>query len=196
MSPRRAKTLVLLTGLALAGLTLIAWTQTWFVFTLAEKADSTHPVTVEGTTAAPALAALGLAGLALVAALTLAGPFFRRVLGVLELMIGASVVISSVTALANPVAAGAELVTKATGVAGAGSIENLVTSVSQGPWPWVALALGVLLAALGVVITLIRSRWPDSSRRFQAVRSEPGESAHTPATDWDALSNGSDPTSR
>ena len=79
-----------------------------------------------------------LAALALIAALTLAGNIFRRVLGVLEVLIGASIVLAAVVALSDPVAASAKLVTKATGVAGEASVRSLVASVGQTPWPWIA----------------------------------------------------------
>jgi uncharacterized membrane protein (TIGR02234 family) len=196
MSRRRVKSIAVLAGIALAGLTLLSWTQTWFVLTLTGASAAQHPVPVDGGSAAPALAALGLAGLALIGALTLAGPLVRRVLGAVEILIGVGIVGSAVSALANPITVGSTLVTKATGIAGTESVEHLVGSVTQEPWPWIAMVLGVLTCVLGAILILIRRRWPQASRRFQASRPGQESPVHTAATDWDELSRGSDPTSR
>jgi hypothetical protein len=195
MSVRRIKSLVIVSGLALSVLALISWTQPWFTLTLAGDSFAAHTITAQGDEAAPGLPALTLAALALIAALTLAGNIFRRVLGVLEVLIGASIVLAAVVALSDPVAASAKLVTKATGVSGEASVGSLVASVGQTPWPWIAAILGVLIALLGIALLAVGRRWPDSSRRFQA--SAPSEdTAQGTATDWDSLTGGTDPTSR
>jgi hypothetical protein len=195
MSDRRIKTLTIVVGLGLSVLALISWTQPWFSLTLTGASSATHAITAQGDEAAPGLPALTLAALALIAALTLAGTIFRRVLGVLEVLIGASIVLAAVVALSDPVAASAKLVTKATGVSGEASVGALVASVSQTPWPWIAAILGALIALLGILLLAVGHRWPDSSRRFQA--SAPTEdTAHGTATDWDSLTGGTDPTSR
>ena len=195
MSPRRIKTLVIVIGLALSVLALISWTQPWFTITLAGDSFAAHSITAGGDEAAPGLPALTLAALALIAALTLAGNIFRRVLGVLEVLIGASIVLAAVVALSDPVAASAKLVTKATGVSGDASVRALVATVGLTPWPWIAATLGVVIAILGIVLLAVGHRWPDSSRRFQAT-APAEEAADGTATDWDSLTGGSDPTSR
>lgn len=195
MSVRRIKSLVIVIGLALSVLALICWTQPWFTLSLSGDSFAAHTITVQGDQAAPGLPALTLAGLALIAALTLAGNVFRRVLGVLEVLIGASIVLAAVVALSDPVTASAKLVTKATGVSGEVSVTSLVTSVGQTPWPWIAAILGGLIAILGITLLAIGRRWPDSSRRFQASV-PPDDTAQGTATDWDSLTGGSDPTSR
>lgn len=196
MPARRIKSLFVLAGLALSGLALISWTQQWFTLALTGASSAQHSIAVGGDTAAPAILALSLAALASLAALTLAGPFFRRVLGVLQALLGASIVLSAATALGDPIGASAELVTKATGVSGTESVQTLVASVAQTPWPWIALVLGVLIAALGAGLLGVGTRWPHASRRFQAGSAEPDETAPSSASDWDSLSGGSDPTSR
>jgi uncharacterized membrane protein (TIGR02234 family) len=196
MSARRIKTVVIVCGLAFSAVTLIAWTQDWFSLTLTGSSSSQHTIAVGGDSAAPAVMALSLSGLALVAALSLAGPFFRRVLGVLETLIGLSVVLAAVQALTDPIAASAELITKATGVSGAESIRDLVTATAQTPWPWVALVFGVLIACLGVALLALGRRWPVSSTRFQSTQDEPDAAEPTSASDWDSLTGGADPTSR
>jgi hypothetical protein len=195
MSPRRTKSVLIVVSLAFSVLALISWTQPWFTLTLTGGSSAAHSITAAGDAAAPAMPALTLAALALIAALTLAGKFFRRVLGVLEVLIGASILLAAVVALFDPVTASAKLVTKATGVSGEASVGSLVTSVGQTPWPWIAATLGVLITILGIALLAVGHRWPDSSRRFQSGAPAQGGPGGT-ATDWDSLTGGTDPTSR
>jgi len=192
---RRLKALTLLAGVAIAGLSMLAWTGSWFAVRLA-SAQSAPPagseVAVTGGTAAPALIALSLAGLAIVAALALAGRAFRAVLAVLHALIGACVLLSAILALADPLKASAPALTKATGIAGTASLRTLVSSVESSPWPWVAIASGVLAVALGILILVTGRRWPASSRRYTRFAAEDGR--HSAVDDWDELSEGIDPT--
>ena len=130
VTPRRLKSTSILAGLALSALTMLAWTQVWFTVTLESRA-----VAIAGDVAAPALAALALSGLALAAALAIAGPVFRVILGALQAAIGALVVTSAAIALADPIAASAAAVTAVTGVSGADSVAALVLDVSATAWP-------------------------------------------------------------
>jgi hypothetical protein len=189
---RRSKSIVILVGALLALATLIAWTQAWFVVSL----DDGARLDVDGQVAAPALSALALTSLVLVGALSIAGPFFRVVLGLLESLIGVAVVLSSAIALGDPVRASAPTISVATGVAGEESVGALVSAVAQSPWPWVALVSGALLVATGVAIIVLGRRWPGSSRKYQAVRLEPADAPRNAVDDWDALSGGNDPTTR
>jgi hypothetical protein len=116
------------------------------------------------------------------------------ILGVLELAIGALVVTSAAMALADPVAASAASITAATAVSGTESIAALVSGITVSAWPAVTLVLGALMCLLGVVIAATARRWPASSRRYQAVRLEAVEPGESAVGDWDALSDGRDPT--
>ena len=80
-----------------AALALLAWSQTWFELgsRIAAAQGAGEPIAVAGSVASPALAALGLAGLALVAALAIAGPGIRIVLGVLEVVLGGCVLLAA-----------------------------------------------------------------------------------------------------
>jgi hypothetical protein len=189
---RRSKSLVLLVGALLGLATLIAWTQVWFTVSVADGAR----LDVAGQVAAPALSALALTSIVLVGALSIAGPFFRFVLGALESLIGVAIVFSAVVALGDPVHAASPTVSAATGVAGDASVRELVTGLAQTPWPWVALVSGALIIAAGIAIIVVGRRWPGSSRKYQAVRLEPADAGRTSVDDWDALSGGSDPTTR
>ena len=194
----------------LSALTLVVWTGEWFSITLRESATG-HPVlSVTGDVAAPALIALALASLALVAALAISGPFFRVVLGVLQVVIGFTVAFSAVLAVSNPVRASESAVSAATGVGGSKSIAALVTAVTPTAYPVIAIIVGILTMVLGVFVLVTGRRWPGSSGRYrqpvvlevpEAVHaaeagSPPEDAAAHAVSDWDTLSGGSDPTSR
>jgi hypothetical protein len=93
---RKLKNRSLLAGIVVSGLTLLAWTGQWFTLRLAASGAGRPTLAVTGDAAAPGLIALALAGLALVAALAIAGPVFRAVLGVLQAVIGFAVALSSI----------------------------------------------------------------------------------------------------
>ncbi|MHB1234343.1 MAG: Trp biosynthesis-associated membrane protein [Microbacteriaceae bacterium] len=200
----RVKLITLLAGAAVNGLTMMTWTGQWFTLQLVGSQTGRPELSVGGSVAAPALAALSLAGLALVAALALAGPVFRIILGGLQALIGVCVLLSAGLAIADPIGASAPVITKATGVAGSGSMARLVQAAGQSAWPWLALILGAGSVTLGIMIVLTARRWPASSRRYQAVRfsgetaagypSPGGRSSGSAVDDWDDLSQGKDPT--
>ena len=166
---------VTLSGCLVAALlVLLAWSQSWYQLVLAPGSGATGaPLSISGDIASPALAAFALAALALVAALALAGPGIRMVLGVLAVLLGGCVLLAAATTLSNPVTAVSSAVTKATGVAGDASTAALVGSLTQTGWPIVSFIGGVLLLAAGVVVLITGGRWPSSSRRYSPVRIAP-----------------------
>ena len=115
MSPRRLKSMTLLAGVLASALTLLAWTQEWFALTVTSTGTSVATLSVAGSTAAPDLSALSLAGFALVAALAISGPVLRLAFGILQTAIGICIVASGLVAIGSPVASSASAVTKATG---------------------------------------------------------------------------------
>lgn len=193
---RGLKNLTLVLGIVLSGLLLLAWTGTWFTLHLRPTDTTSSVLAVTGDVAAPGLIGLALAGLALVAALAIAGRVFRVVLGVLELLIGLTTVLSSLLALGDPVTASTAAITKASGISGARSVADVVTSVTVTAWPALGVVLGALLALLGLFILVTGHRWPVGSRRYQPVRLERDDEDSSRVSDWDRLSGGGDPTSR
>ena len=180
------KLIVILAGAVTGGLTLAAWTQPWFTLTV----GSAQSVTVTGQVAAPALSALGLASLALAAALSIAGTIVRFALGGLQLLIGILAISVSATALVDPVRSSLPAVTAVVGESGLAAVSALVTSISISAWPWLAVVLGVLAAALGLATIVTARRWPGASRKYESAPS----TDDSPAASWDALSAGNDPT--
>ncbi|NQX10479.1 Trp biosynthesis-associated membrane protein [Microbacteriaceae bacterium VKM Ac-2855] len=207
MTGRRLKYLTILAIVIVAAVHLTASTQNWFTLRLVATAGHPDGIAVAGTAAAPALTALSLSSLALAAALAIAGPAFRVVLGVLQLLLGGCIALSAFTALNDPIAAGSSLITKATAIAGTDSVSALVSETTSTGWPVITLVFAVLTAALGVVVLGGVRSWPNSGAKKRASRFEPadgyGHGASTVSTDdgdidpvvsWDELSRGDDPT--
>jgi uncharacterized membrane protein (TIGR02234 family) len=190
----RLKPLSLLLAALLAASGLLAWAMPWFTVTLAGSDIAVNELSVSGETAAPALAALSVAGLALVAALAIARPVLRMVLGGLEALIGIGVVVSGASALAEPIAASAPLVTQMTGLDGTESVTAAINSISTGPGSIIAVVAGILMIALGTAIAITTRRWPGASHKYQATGGEGSDEPRSAVSDWDRLSEGDDPT--
>jgi hypothetical protein len=114
--------------------------------------------------ATPGFPALGLATAAAGAALLLAGPVFRTILGVLIACLGGCIVLVAV-----------------------------FTTVSDDLHGWIVLAIvvGGIQAIAGIFVAATARTWPTSGRRYSLTRTtEVGDAIG----DWDALSAGDDPT--
>ena len=192
--PRRVRLLALLSPVIVSAISLLAWTQPWVTLTLADATT----VVASGDAAAPAVPPFALAGLALVGALTLAGPVFRVVLGLLHSLLGVGLIASGALAVADPVSAAAAPLTTVTGVDGLDSLRGLVESSAVTAWPVVVVGAGAVAIVIGIAIALTASRWPQRTRRYDAVRfaSDARDSRTDRLDAWDALSDGDDPTAR
>ncbi|MEO5920310.1 MAG: Trp biosynthesis-associated membrane protein [Pseudolysinimonas sp.] len=189
MTPGRLRVISMAAIVAEAALVSLAWSQTWFLLRL-----SGVELPVPGAVAGGALLPLALASLALVAALALAGPFFRVVLGVLDALLGVCVVAVSVWALSDPVRASLPLLIDSTGISGEGTLLGMVASAPATPWPFVALGLGVLMIVTGLAVAVTSRAWPVSGAKYS--RSRVATPDGTAIDDWDALSEGDDPTAK
>jgi len=187
VTPARLRLVIVLAGVLVAGLALLAWTQTWFSLSL----DGAPALEVTGQFAAPSLSALGLASLALVGALSIAGRGIRVALGIVQSAIGVVITVVAVGALLDPVVASSSSITGITAVSGPESIAALVTGVLVGPWPIVAVAAGILTVLVGAAVLVTGHRWPGPTRKYEAT---PSDDTGTPVGAWDRLSDGSDPT--
>ena len=189
MNGKRSRTVVL-AGLALLGaLVMLTWTQRWFTITLPD--DST--VEVLGSDAAGALAALALSVFALVAALSIASVFVRRILGVVAAAVGVAIVVVSNSTLADPALSSSELVTQSTGISGSDSVRALIVMVEGSVWSYTALVSGALIVLVGLLATLSAHRWPTATKKYERTNAVV---ADDPASQWDAQSRGIDPTAR
>ncbi|CAM5318598.1 Trp biosynthesis-associated membrane protein [Leifsonia shinshuensis] len=191
---RRVKYLTLLALVVGSGLGLLSATQTWFTIQVRDVADHAGTVTVAGSAAAPALTALSLAGLALTAALAIAGPVFRIVLALLGILLGVSIVYSALAVLGDPLQAASAAITSATGVAGEASLRKLVQSTTTEFWPWIAVVGGVLVAVAGALAIVFLRAWPGPSRKYQArFAGEDGRSAEEALAGLDGAAEAEQP---
>jgi uncharacterized membrane protein (TIGR02234 family) len=189
MNAKRLRLLTILAIPVVAALTLLSATQLWWTVDVTGKT-----LEVAGTVASPALSPLALTSFALTAALAIAGPVFRLVLAVLQTLTGVTIILAAINSLAEPVATSAVLISEATGVAGDESIAALVDGVSVTGWPTLAIVAGALTALIGVVLLFTVRRWPTATRKYQAVRLDEPNAPRSAVGDWDALSEGADPT--
>ena len=189
MTPRRLRLISMAAIVVEAALVALAWSQTWFLLRL-----SGVELPVPGSVAGGALLPLALASLTLVAALALAGPFFRVVLGVLDALLGVCVIAVSAWALSDPVRASVPILTDSTGISGEGTLLGMVASAPATPWPFVALVLGILMVVTGLGIAVTSRAWPASGAKYSRTRLETADG--TAVEDWDALTEGDDPTAK
>jgi uncharacterized membrane protein (TIGR02234 family) len=193
--------MLILAVIAASGLALLAWTQVWATLWIALDGSSTQALEVTGSVAAPGLTALALAGLALAGALTIAGPVIRIILGLLEILLGASVILSAWLAIADPIGAGSAAVTAATGIAGSESTRAGVSAAALTGWPFLALGAGILMLLVGLLVCVTGRLWPGPPNRYESTRFEPVSVEASPdarprdaVDDWDGLTRGDDPT--
>jgi uncharacterized membrane protein (TIGR02234 family) len=182
---------ILLAVLA-SGLVLTASTQTWFTLHLTAASGHAGTLTVVGSDAAPAIAALSLAGVAFGGALALAGRVLRYVLALLGLVLAAGVIGSTASAMADPVGTGITVVSKATGIAGDSSVRSIVAHADASAWPALALAGGIALAVVALGVAATGHLWPVASRRYGTTEQA---SAREDATPRDADRPEDDPES-
>lgn len=185
MSPARERLLVVLALLALGGFTVLVSTRT---FAVVQVPGLARPVEVAGSQAAPALAPLGLAFLALAGALTIAGPVARRVLGAVLVLLAVAVVLLLVPLAADPASGTIGAVRTATGLTSGAD-----GGVTGSAWPEAGIVGGVLAAAVGVLVIVRAGRWSTGGRRFRQERATPVRSTD-PIAEWDSLTRGGDPT--
>lgn len=186
MSPRRELTAAVVLGGVGAAIVVGFAGRTW-----ASVASGTGLGTfgqhLTGRSLNGALAALGWAGLAGIAALLATRSWARVAVGVLLAAFGV------VVAVVSPLA-----VRRSHVIAAAGEKSNLArlggdVAVHVNAWWAVSLAGGVLLAAAGVLTVLRGRRWPGMSARYD----RPGTArpaGDDPASLWKALDRGDDPT--
>jgi uncharacterized membrane protein (TIGR02234 family) len=193
MTPGRLRLVAFVLLALTAGGLFLAWSQPWFTL-----AVSRQEIVVRGDVAAGALPPLALVSLALILALALAGTVFRVLLGVLEALVGVGAVVATAFAIANPAVVSIPSITKATGIAGE-KATALVESTGTTGWPALAIVAGALGILTGLYVAVTARAWPTGGRRFSRTRTEPEEgvaAATDPVREWDALSEGEDPTDR
>ncbi|WP_306233300.1 Trp biosynthesis-associated membrane protein [Agrococcus beijingensis] len=169
--------------LAAGALGLVAATQPWAQVELADG----RGLAVAGQDLAGGLAILSLACVALALVLPIAGVVWRFVLAGLAIVLGALMAVHASSAVGGIDAAVEAVVAEATGIAGAAQAAEITTRTAA-PWPWLAVAAGVLAALVGVWVMITARRWPAKAQR--AARYERTGSGLA----WDVMDDGEDPT--
>lgn len=185
----RAKPLTL--GIiALAGaVALGAGSQPWISIAL----DDGTSQTPTGYEINAALSPIAIALVAAALALSIAGPVFRRVLGVLVAGLGAGATALALTAASDPVSAMTARVTELTGLAGHAGLAS-VLEYSLTPWSFVTAGAGVLAACAGLFVIFVSGKWATAGRKYEASPAKDPARSRDRISDWDSLSDGEDPT--
>jgi len=187
MTPGRLRLISMAAIVVGAAVVSLAWSQTWYLLRL-----SGAEYAVPGSVAGGALLPLALASLTLLLALALAGLVFRVILGVLDALLGVCVVVVAAWSLSDPVRASLPVLVDATGISSEGTLLGEVASTVSTAWPFVGLAGGVLMIVTGLAVAVTARAWPTSGGRYTRSRLETPEG--DAVNDWDALSEGDDPT--
>ncbi|HTW21182.1 MAG TPA: Trp biosynthesis-associated membrane protein [Mycobacteriales bacterium] len=185
MTSRRAPAVALLTCAVGGLLVLLSSGRQWAHTVLTNVAgQGRSELSVTGHYVAPALPALGIALLALAAAIIAARGWLRRAVGVVVVLIGAAAIGVALTARGDVAAA---LERREVGAQG------LTVHASANGWWLVAVLGGVLAVAAGALTVFRAGNWSGLGAKYDAP------SAAAPAKDeaavaWEALDRGEDPT--
>jgi uncharacterized membrane protein (TIGR02234 family) len=215
-SARRQLVLTLLLGAAGAGAVFLATRQGWAqVRTIPPKPLPASRVTVTGTALVPYADALALAGLATLAAVLASTGVARRLTGVLLVALGASLAaaaftvssaaaVSAANSTGGPAAATAGSVMTGSGAAGSAvpNVAGATPRVMFSDVGWQALVVlgGLAMIGAGVLVAWRATSMAVMSSRYDSPTASKRQAQSTvaadPASIWEALSQGDDPTAR
>ena len=212
---RREYLLTLLAGAVGAAFVLLAARQDWArVVTIEPRPLPVSRVAVSGQDLVPAAGALGLAALAGLAAVLATRGLVRRIVGGLLAVFGVAIIASvslpvtaaqvrsaaagASTAQAGSVPGGSTVgsgTTPGTGGSGVAGL-SLASHVEMAafPWRWAVLVGGLLILGAGMLVAWRGTRWPVMSSRYDRPASRKPPAAADPASLWESLSQGLDPT--
>ena len=217
---RRELAVVLLPGLAGAGLVLLAMRQGWaHVTTTAPRPFPSGTATVTGEDLVPAADALAIAAIASLAAMLATRGLVRRVTGAVLACLGAAIAVVSGTAISSADVLSAAAASADPSTSSGISAGSVTSGSSNGagalpvtgfpahatlaalPWRGAAIAGGIILVVAGLLVAWRAARLPVMSSRYErpgtAAQAGPGRSrppADPTAGLWESLSRGEDPT--
>lgn len=185
MTERRGFAVTLTGWVAAAAVVLLAAGRVWGSATVRAQNGVRVHVQVTGHDVASEIAPCAVALLALALGVVATRGWVRRVCGVLAAVLGVLIVAGAVEGHSRVDNA---LVHKvfATQVA--------TLNPPPTPWPWIAVAGGVVVVACGVVTAAVGGRWGGLGRRYDAPGSPPAPANDDDASRWAALDRGEDPT--
>lgn len=191
----------LILGLLLVSLVLLlASTQVWVGFELAEGAAAVDEIELQGQNAGLGTMPIAIALIAISVVLAISGRIARVVLSLLAALLGGWVAYASWRFIGGSrsavIEAGSGPLSEATGL-GDAEHEAVVSAVHASPWPIVAAVAGAVVVLLAVAVLVLGRAWGQGGRKYgvtsrrERVRAEDGDRI----AEWDALSEGDDPTS-
>jgi uncharacterized membrane protein (TIGR02234 family) len=181
MNGRRSFALTLLALAAAAVLTLIVAGLTWISadYTLTGQ-TWTNRITLTGRDLAPLTIAGAWIALASAVGIIATARLWRRIVGVIVILAGASVAIGAVV---GAVTASRVVVAEVSRAGG-----TVTTQTAAGIWPVLTVVAGMIITLCGLAATMQGPRWPAMSSRYERSPSA------RPADPWAALDRGEDPT--
>lgn len=192
---------------------LIASSQTWVTFLLNSDTSVLTQIDVSGSEFAPLVFALCTASIATVFAATISPRVVRFALLLMLALFSAGAVFFSAQSVTQPIASAESELSAALGIIGVEALGASISSTALTIWPWVTVVTAVMLAMLALLSLVPSLSWQGSSRRYSRQRADvPFESVNSPETkglestaavksdaridDWDALTDGADPSAR
>ena len=212
---RREYLLTLLAGAVGAAVVLLAARQDWArVVTIEPRPLPTSRLGVSGQDLVPAAGALGLAALAGLAAVLATRGLVRRIVGGLLAVFGVAIIASvslpvtaaqvrgaavgATTAQAGSAPGGSTVGSGTTPGSGGSGVAGLSLAshveMATFPWRWAVLLGGLLVLGAGMLVAWRGTRWPVMSSRYDRPASRKPPAATDPASLWESLSQGLDPT--
>lgn len=195
--PRSKRSLIIALLLG-AGVLLLASTQEWARFSLAEGAATVEEITVTGQQMLAGAMPISIALIAVAVTLAISGRVLRIALAVATILLGGGLGVVCVQRVfdsqAGLIASASAQLAEVTGF-GDAEHAGIVSEAHLTVWPAVAAAAGLAVAVLGVVVLFVGRRWSTGGRRYDTRPSEEREQGDGDRiSDWDAISDGDDPT--
>lgn len=192
----KKSTVVLLLALTLAGFVFGA--QTWVLYGLAPGEAAFAFLAVSGTEGLTPMMPILVALLAIAAVLMIVRRVVRIILGVLVALLGGWLSVKSFEVVGagtqQLLGFGSQKLSELTGivVTDAGGV---VVDMSESVWPLAAGILGVAIVLLGLFIVFTSHTWVAGGRKYETKKAEAAPAATGDRIDdWDALSDGLDPS--
>lgn len=179
---------------------LIASTQVWARYGLSEGAAVVDEVELRGQQTLLGVMPIAIALIAISIVLSISGRAARALLALLAALLGGWVVVTSTMFVYQPwyrtVEAGASPITEVTGL-GPADHGSVVSDTDTTAWPLLAAAAGVMVVLIALAVIVLGWHWSEAGRKYESGTKRKTRSQAPAAdriSDWDALSEGDDPT--
>lgn len=195
LTGKRGLTTVVLLGGVLG---LLASVQSWVHLKLLPGVATVESLSVAGKDISPSLTLVSLAALAAGLVLMIAGKGFRRVIAVLIVILGVGLSFTGVTVQVDALAGASASIEEVSGIAGSAQA-TLIDDITVTVWPIVTVVIGAVLALSGILVLAFGGRWKTGGRKYESSgenkrKREAGTATGDRISDWEALSDGDDPT--